>query len=250
LQAIGSCAAGVVAMAMVRDLFPLKDNARIFSLLMLVMGASPMIGPTLGGFISATFNWRAIFIALFILSSLLMLAVMMLIPESGRADPTHSLKISNIFRQFTTVLRVPQFITYAIGGRIALSGMLAFIASSPAIFMDGYGISNKSYGWIFALETIGFIGLSQFNRVFERYFQTEQIAIRAVAGMAAGSGLLLCGSLLRWFGLIETGVLIFFILGCIGILNPNAAALSMAPFENNAGTAASLTERSSGVLPD
>jgi DHA1 family bicyclomycin/chloramphenicol resistance-like MFS transporter len=240
LQAIGSCAASVVAMAMVRDLFPVKENARIFSLLMLVMGASPMIAPTLGGFISAGFGWRAIFIVLFILASLIMLAVLRLLPESGKADPTHSLKISSIFSQFASLLRIPQFTTYAIGGGIALSGMLAFIASSPAIFMDGYQVSNKTYSWIFALETIGFIGLSQFNRVFAKYFQPEQIVIRAVAGMAAGSAILLSGSLFGWFGIIETGVLIFFILGCIGILNPNAAALSMAPFENNAGTAASL----------
>jgi DHA1 family bicyclomycin/chloramphenicol resistance-like MFS transporter len=59
LQAIGSCAAAnMVAMAMVRDVFPVKDNARIFSLLMLVMGASPMIAPTLGGFISACLGWH------------------------------------------------------------------------------------------------------------------------------------------------------------------------------------------------
>lgn len=240
LQAIGSCAAGVVAMATVRDLFPVKDNARIFSLLMLVMGASPMIAPTLGGMISAGFGWRAIFIALFILASLILLAVFTLLPESGKADPTHSLKINHIFRQFAAVLRVPQFITYAVGGGIALSGMLAFIASSPAIFMDGYGLSGKAYGWIFALETIGFIGLSQFNRVFAIYYRPEQVVIRAVAGMAIGSCLLLCGAFFGWFGIMETGLLIFFILGCIGILNPNAAALSIAPFESNAGTAASI----------
>jgi DHA1 family bicyclomycin/chloramphenicol resistance-like MFS transporter len=55
-----------------------------------------------------------------------MLAVMMLLPESGKADPTHSLKISNIFSQFASVLRVPQFITYSVGVGTALSGMLAF----------------------------------------------------------------------------------------------------------------------------
>src|SRR3954463_3562203 len=48
IQAIGSCAAGVASMAMVRDIFPLKDNAKVFALLILVLGASPMIAPTAG----------------------------------------------------------------------------------------------------------------------------------------------------------------------------------------------------------
>jgi DHA1 family bicyclomycin/chloramphenicol resistance-like MFS transporter len=32
IQAVGSCAAGVAAMAMVRDIFPVKENAKVFAL--------------------------------------------------------------------------------------------------------------------------------------------------------------------------------------------------------------------------
>src|ERR1700704_5150596 len=38
LQALGGCAGMVAARAMVRDLFPVSENAKIFSLLMLVIG--------------------------------------------------------------------------------------------------------------------------------------------------------------------------------------------------------------------
>src|SRR5690349_5829168 len=37
IQALGSCAATVASVAMVRDLFPVKDNAKVFALLMLVL---------------------------------------------------------------------------------------------------------------------------------------------------------------------------------------------------------------------
>src|SRR5580704_15922766 len=46
IQALGSCAASVAAMTLVRDLFPLDENAKVFALLILVLGASPMIAPT------------------------------------------------------------------------------------------------------------------------------------------------------------------------------------------------------------
>jgi DHA1 family bicyclomycin/chloramphenicol resistance-like MFS transporter len=64
IQAIGSCAAGVASVTMVRDLFPVEDNAKVFALLMLVLGASPMVAPTLGGYISVAFGWHTIFLVL------------------------------------------------------------------------------------------------------------------------------------------------------------------------------------------
>ncbi len=240
IQAIGSCAAGVVAMAMVRDLFPVEENAKIFSLLMLVLGASPMIAPTIGSFITAAFGWRAIFIALSLLSLITLIAVYAILPESGQPDKSHPLGIEAISRSYWQVLKVPQFTTYAIGGGIALSGLFAYIADSPTIFMEGYGISNLTYGLIFAIVTLGFVGFSQFNRLFAKYFKAGQIVFGAVACMVVVSLLLLFGLSQGWFGIIGTATLIFFVLGCIGIVNPNAAALSMAPFEHNAGSAASL----------
>src|SRR5207244_3361968 len=74
VQAIGSCAAAVAAVAMVRDLFPIEDNAKVFSLLLLVLGASPMIAPTLGGYIIAAYGWQAVFLMLMVLGTLILLA--------------------------------------------------------------------------------------------------------------------------------------------------------------------------------
>ena len=73
IQAVGSCAATVAAMAMVRDLFGAKESARVFSLLLLVLGASPMIAPTAGGYIVTTWGWRVIFLVLLILGALIFL---------------------------------------------------------------------------------------------------------------------------------------------------------------------------------
>lgn len=240
IQAIGSCAAGVVSMTMVRDLFPVEDNAKIFSLLLLVLGASPMVAPTIGSFISVAFGWRAIFVALFLLALIILAAVYAVLSESRQPDKSHSLKIKPILLGFWQVIKVPQFITYAVGGGIALSGLFAYIADSPSIFMEGYGVSNRTYGWIFAVITIGFVGLSQFNRLFSKYFKAEQIVFCSVVCMAVIGIVLLYGLNQGWFGIVGTAVLIFIFLGCIGIVNPNAAALSMAPFEKNAGSAASL----------
>src|SRR3954470_3434580 len=71
-QAIGGCVGMVAARAMVRDLFDTKDNAKVFSMLMLVVSVSPVIAPTLGGYITTTLGWRYVF-AMLILVVLLIL---------------------------------------------------------------------------------------------------------------------------------------------------------------------------------
>lgn len=58
LQALGGCAGMVAARAMVRDIFPVHENAKIFSLLMLVVGVSPIIAPTLGSYVTSAFGWH------------------------------------------------------------------------------------------------------------------------------------------------------------------------------------------------
>ena len=49
LQAMGGCAGLVISRAVVRDLFDAQESARMFSLIMLVMGAAPILAPLAGG---------------------------------------------------------------------------------------------------------------------------------------------------------------------------------------------------------
>lgn len=107
LQAVGSCAAGVASITMVRDLFPVKDNAKVFSLLMLVLGTSPMIAPTFGGYLTASFGWQSVFITLASISILLLIAVAVGLPSVYKPDTTMSLKPRPILRNFRAVLRTP-----------------------------------------------------------------------------------------------------------------------------------------------
>ena len=63
LQALGGCGAQVAAMAMVRDFFPVHETAKIISLLILILGVSPLLAPRVGGFVSVHLGWRWVFIA-------------------------------------------------------------------------------------------------------------------------------------------------------------------------------------------
>src|SRR5579863_5080034 len=112
IQALGSCAAQVAAMAMVRDIFGPEESAKVLSLLLLVIGASPMIAPTAGGYIVTLWNWRIIFLVLLILGVLITVLTIFVLPESYPPDKQFSLKPLPILRNFLAVMRVRQFVVY------------------------------------------------------------------------------------------------------------------------------------------
>lgn len=241
MQAIGSCAASVAAMAMVRDMFPLKDNARVFALLILVLGASPMIAPTAGGYLTEAFGWHAIFIVLTVMAILIALAVMFGLDDRYQPDTSISLKPGPILTSFMAVIKNPQFHTYAISGGIGFSCLFAYVSASPLVFMDVFKVSSKTYGWIFAGLSIGFIGASQVNSWLGKKFKSEQIINVSIPVMVIISILFLLGAWQNVLGLGGSLVMIFGVLCCVGISSPNTSALALAPFEKNAGTASALS---------
>lgn len=240
MQAIGSCAAAVASIAMVRDLFPVNENAKVFALLMLVVGVSPMVAPTIGGYVTVALGWHAVFVILMALGLLNLIASWLWLPDSFKPDTSLSLKPVPIIKNFLSVLKEPQFYTYAFTGALAFSGLFAYISGSPLIFIDIFKVSEEGYGWIFALLSVGLIGSSQVNTLMLRKYKSEQLIMVALSTQVVIVLFFLLGSINNWFGLVETIVLLFLFLCCLGFTNPNTSALSLAPFSRNAGSASAL----------
>lgn len=240
IQAVGSCAATVASVAMVRDLFPVKDIPKVFSLLMLVLGLSPMLAPTIGGYVTEDYGWHTVFSILMFMGIAILIAAQIGLPNTYKPDTSISLKPKPIISNFLKVLKEPQFFTYAFTGAIAFSGLFTYVAASPIIFMDIYHVGAKTYGWIFAFMSVSFIGSSQLNSVLLKRFSSEQMIFGALILQSAVSIVFLILSLNNLLGLYETIVILFIFLGCLGISNPNTAGLTMAPFAKNAGSASAL----------
>jgi len=240
VQAIGSCAATVASVAMVRDLFPVKDIPKVFSLLMLVLGLSPMLAPTIGGYVTEDFGWHIVFLILMCMGIAILIASQVGLPNSYKPDSSISLKPKPIIANFMKVLKEPQFYTYAFTGSIAFSGLFTYVAASPIVFMDIYHVDAKTYGWIFAFMSVSFIGSSQLNSLLLKKFSSEQMILAALISQSVISIVFLILSVNNLLGLYETIAMLFLFLGCLGISNPNTAGLTMAPFAKNAGSASAL----------
>lgn len=240
LQALGGCVGMVAPGAIVRDSFPVKENAKVFSLLILILGVSPIIAPTVGSFVIAGLGWHAVFILLALLAALLLITVIFLLPETKQADPSMSLMPRPIITNFLFVVKEPQFFTYAFSGAVAAAGLFAYLAGSPFVFMNIYKLSDQEYGLIFGLVAAGLITCSQLNNLLLKRYDSAQI-IRTVLAVQTLIGLVLFfSSFLGWHNVYSTIGLIFLFLSCQGFSFPNSSALSLAPFTREAGSASAL----------
>jgi DHA1 family bicyclomycin/chloramphenicol resistance-like MFS transporter len=240
VSALGGSAASVGATAMVRDLFPPKDGAKIFSMLMLVLSVSPMLAPSIGSLVITFWGWRVIFA---ILSAIALFDVALLafaLPEAYQPDREMSLRLSSIFSAFKTVLKNRQFLTYTLAGSFSFAGLFVYVASSPAIYMDAFHLGPKEYGAVFALLAGGMIGGGQLNHLLIKSYSSHVVFKATLIVQLIAAILFLFGVWFFGLGLVSTTVLLFIILVCAGIAYPNAAAMALEPFSTNVGSASAL----------
>jgi DHA1 family bicyclomycin/chloramphenicol resistance-like MFS transporter len=240
LEALGGCVAQVGAIAMVRDFFPVKESAKVFSLLFLMIGTSPLLAPTIGSTIVAGLGWRWIFGVLASMAFVILILVFTMLPEGHQPDHSVSLRPGPILNGFWKIVRNPQFLTYTLAGAFSFAGLFAFVAGSPIIFMDGYRMGTKTFGIVFAVLVMGFIGGNQLNVFLLRRFTSQQIFLSALILQVLIGSFFFIGTRGGFLDLKETMALFFVFLSCIGLTYPNGAAIGLAPFSRDAGRASAL----------
>lgn len=240
VQALGGCVAQVASVAMVRDFFPVNQNAKILSLLFLFIAVSPFLAPSFGGFVALTWGWRFVFVVLAVIAATILTLVQKFLPEPHKPDTTISLRPWPILKEYVVILCHARFVTYALAGAFSFAGVFTYVAGSPIIFMEGFHLSAQIYSLIFAGIAVGFIGGSQVNVFLLRFFESRTLFLGVLVIQVLASLVFVLGAWMGWYGLWATLALFFICLCCAGLAYPNAAALAMSLFSKNAGSAAAL----------
>ncbi|MET1080598.1 MAG: Bcr/CflA family multidrug efflux MFS transporter [Pseudomonas sp.] len=239
VQALGGCAGMVVSRAVVRDLCDPVNAAKAFSQLMLVMGVAPILAPLAGGLLLAQFGWASIFVCLTLFSALVGLALAFWLPETlSPHEPRQPLR--GTLGRYLSLLRDREFLAYGLSGGVAMSGMFAYIAGSPFVFIELYGVPAEHYGWLFGSNAAGFILAAQVNARLMRY-GGPGFWLRRIVWLHAASGVaLLVLTLLKPAALWPLLVPLFISIATLGCIIPNASACSMAKQGHQAGSASAL----------
>jgi DHA1 family bicyclomycin/chloramphenicol resistance-like MFS transporter len=240
VEALGACAGGVIARALVRDLFPAKEGARIFSLLMLVTGLAPIIAPIIGSYLMLWLGWRSIFWVLAAAGAASLAAVLIRLPEGHRGTSTHSLAVIDILKRYRDLAMDRHYSMSVLAGTFSISGMFAYIAGSPFVFIEHFGLPPQRFGWIFAANAVGITLASQINGHLSRNHAPAPLMWAALRVQVAAGAVLIGAAATGAGGMWGIVGPQWVFVACIGATLPNSAALAMERYGHVAGSASAL----------
>lgn len=239
LQGLAGAAGIVIARAVVRDLYSGVEAARYFSLLMLVNGLAPVLAPFVGAQLLHLTSWRGLFAALTAYGVLLAGAVALWLRETLPPERRIAGGIRDTARAFRTVARDRDVVGYSLACGFMFAAMFAYIAGSPFVLQDVYGLSPAEFGVAFGVNSIGIVTASQVGRRL-LLSHSERGILGATLVFAACAGLVLFTASAIDLGLAGVLVPLFFVISCVGLVFPTATSLALANHPEVAGTASGL----------
>jgi len=241
LQAFGGAAGMVIPRAVIRDQFNTQESARAMSLLMMIMGVTPILAPVLGGQMLLLWHWRGIFLVMAVCAALLLVGVLSIMRETLKPERiAPSLRPQIILRNYRQLLRDRQFLGYALAGAFGSAGMFSYIAGSPRAFIGLFQIDPSVFGWLFGANAAALILAAQVSaRLLARHPPAR--LLRRAQSVQLGFAAL--GVLLTLTNLLTLPLLMLCLMGFMasqGFANPNAAALSLDRQGHRLGVASAM----------
>jgi MFS transporter, DHA1 family, multidrug resistance protein len=240
LQGMGAAAAMVVAIAVVGDLYAESVAATVMSRLMLVLGAAPVVAPSLGAAVLLKASWHWVFAVLVILAGGLLLLAALALPETLPASHRRPLKVRSIGATYVELLHDARFVILVLVGALGMASLFAFIAGASFVLQGHYGLDQQAFALVFGAGAVALIGATQFNVVLLRRFAPQTIVLWALVA-ASLAGVVFVGLSFFHIGGLPGFVLpVWAILAPMGLVIPNAPAVALSRHPDAAGTAAAL----------
>lgn len=239
-QALGASLGLVAPRAIISDLFPIDQRAKLYSYMILILGIAPIVAPSVGSYVVTHYSWQSIFLILTGIVIILLLTVIFRLPESKKPDPNFSINLKSILENYWLVFKQPQFLIYTLSGAISFAGFFAYLSGSPYVLMELFGATEQEYGMIFSIIAVGLIASSQVNNLLTKKFTSKQLVKGASTCQALIGISLFILSIMGILNLLLVIVMIFLYISCLGFIFPNSVTLCLAPFSKLSGSASAL----------
>jgi len=240
VQAVGACGGAVMSRAMVTDMFPASELRRIFSMLVLVLGVSPVVAPLIGSYLLVWFGWNSAFVVQALLGTFCLIGMHFRLDESLAHDARRPLHFNVIRSAYTRLFKDKTFLGASVVCGFSSAGTFAYITSAPFVFIVLYKVPTERFGWLFGAVAAGMVAASQINgRMSHRVPLWRVLRIANLVQLVAG--ILLLGSVLSGIGgLLGVFAGVFVYVSAQGFVFPNGSAIAMMRHGDIAGTASAL----------
>ncbi len=239
-QAFGGAACMVVPRAVIRDRFDTRDASRALSVLMLIMGATPILAPLIGAQVMKIAGWQWNFYVMCLVGGILLAFTLTTMQESLNKDHITPLRPGIIAKNYKQLASHKRFVFYTLSGGFGSAGMFSYIAGSPRVFIDVYGIDPDYFGLLFGANAAALIIMSQVSARLLNRFDPEQLLKGSQRTLVIATIIALMLTLANSLSLLLLMLCLLTFMGSQGFVNPNAAALALREQGHRLGAASAL----------
>lgn len=240
VQGLGASAGAVLALAVVRDLYTDRAAATLLSRLILVMGVSPVLAPTLGSAVLQWTQWRGVFAVLGALGLAIALFALLWLPETLPRPRRQPLRWRVTVRTYAGLLTDRSFVGLVVVAGLAMAGLFAFVAGGSFVFQTQFGLDQQQFGLLFGASAVWLIAATQLNARLMRRYEPYQVLVAASVCATASGAVLFVMAATATGGLFGVAIPLWTVLFFAGLMLPNAPAVALNAHGETAGTAASL----------
>ncbi len=238
LQAVGACAGMIIGRAIINDLFEEKEMARVMSLIMLVIALAPVLAPMTGAYIVAHASWQLIFVVLAAMGAGSWFAAAAGLPESLPPEARKPFNLRGILAGYASVLRNRGFLVPMFGAGFSFGVLFTFVAACPFVYMDVFGVSPQTFGWLFAVNAVGMVTGSQGNRLLLTWFPLRGVLLGASVVATCATIFLLAVA-----GADSLALVVFATFLCLAptpMIAANSVAIALQAAKSETGSASAV----------
>lgn len=237
-------AAGIVlGKAIVVDVGRGPGVAKAFATLMAIQSVAPVIAPLFGGAVVPFGGWRGVFWLLAGLSAITLIGVIAAVPESLRIEDRRGGGLRSTLSDMRTVASYGPFIARVATFVFTFGVLFAYISASPFVYQDMVGLTPSIYAVAFTFNALGVLVSSVASARLVGRFAPEKILLTGMTGMIAAIVYLVVVVALSppgTLGLVPVTAGFILLTLSIGLILPNAAALSMQATRGRSGSGSAL----------
>ena len=240
--AMGAAVMG--ARAIVRDLYPPLEGARMMSRGLSGLGVIAVCCTPVGGLLTDWVHWRAAMAALALFGIATLVLLWLRLEETVPARNPQALAPGTLWRSWAQIARHPTFIAYCVLSSASYAALFTFLASSSFVLIEGLGLSRLAYGGLMAFGSLLYIvGTIACRRLLVRWGIRRTVMLAGGMSLVAGAlmaALAWLGWGRPWYGAWAVVLPQALFMVAHGVHQPVGQSGAVAPFPQMAGAASAL----------
>ncbi|MBK8174280.1 MAG: multidrug effflux MFS transporter [Rhodospirillales bacterium] len=243
LQGMAACVGPVLGRAIVRDIYGPTRTASAMAYIGAALAVSPAVAPIIGGYLQIWFGWRAAFVFLAVIGVIIFAATWWLLAETrprGATGEDGADTVLDILVTCAVLIRDRHYLGYTLIVACIFSGLMAFAAGGPFVFIGLLGLSPEHYGMLAIFTVAGYFTGSLIAGRLARSLALPRLVLLGTTVCLVGAAAMSALAAFAPLSVVAVVAPMAVFTAGLGVVLPSGIAAAMAPFPRIAGAASAL----------